>query len=307
LLVAILVAIVLAAGFVASEKIERTAEVAAYGDPIIYADATPYQRIVITKRANDLRLFLNGNLQFSSRDEYRYHEALVHPVLSRVANPRNVLVLGGGDGLAVREILKYPGVQSVTLVDLDPAMTTLFRKSSMLVSLNHGSLLSPKVHVVTADAFSWLRTNRTKFDAVLVDFPDPTNFAIGKLYTISFYRELARALNPGAMISVQSTSPLVAPKAYWTVATTLEAAGLTTRGYHVYVPSFGEWGFVLASNGPIGAPGALPSGLRFLTPRVDTLAFFFPPDMARRPTPVNRLDNQALVREFDAEWSVFEG
>jgi spermidine synthase len=307
LLVAILVAIVLAAGFVASEKIERTAEVAAYGDPIIYADATPYQRIVITKRANDLRLFLNGNLQFSSRDEYRYHEALVHPVLSRVANPRNVLVLGGGDGLAVREILKYPGVQSVTLVDLDPAMTTLFGKSSMLVALNHGSLLSPKVHVITADAFSWLRTNRQRFDAVLVDFPDPTNFAIGKLYTVSFYRELARALSPGAMISVQSTSPLVAPKAYWTVATTLEAAGLTTRGYHVYVPSFGEWGFVLASNRPIGAPGALPAGLRFLTPRVDTLAFFFPPDMARRPTPVNRLDNQALVREFDAEWSVFEG
>jgi spermidine synthase len=307
LLVAILVAIVLAAGFVASEKIERTAEVAAYGDPIIYADATPYQRIVITKRANDLRLFLNGNLQFSSRDEYRYHEALVHPVLSRVANPRRVLVLGGGDGLAVREILKYPNVESVTLVDLDPAMTTLFRKSSMLVALNQGSLLSPKVHVVTADAFSWLRTNRQRFDAVLVDFPDPTNFAIGKLYTVTFYRELARALNPGAMLSVQSTSPLVAPKAYWTVATTLEAAGLTTRGYHVYVPSFGEWGFVLASNGPIGAPGALPAGLRFLTPRVDTLAFFFPPDMARRPTPVNRLDNQALVREFDAEWSVFEG
>jgi len=307
LLVAILVAIVLAAGFAASEKIERTAEVAAYGDPIIYADATPYQRIVITKRNDDLRLFLNGNLQFSSRDEYRYHEALVHPVLSRVANPRNVLVLGGGDGLAVREILKYPSVQSVTLVDLDPAMTTLFRKSSMLIALNHGSLLSPKVHVITADAFSWLRANRQRFDAVLVDFPDPTNFAIGKLYTVSFYRELARALNPGAMLSVQSTSPLVAPKAYWTVATTLEAAGLTTRGYHVYVPSFGEWGFVLASNGPIGAPGALPAGLRFLTPRVDTLAFFFPPDMARRPTPVNRLDNQALVREFDAEWSVFEG
>ncbi|HEX7694701.1 MAG TPA: polyamine aminopropyltransferase [Sphingomonas sp.] len=307
LAVAILVAIVLAAGFVASEKIERTAEVAAYGDPIIYADATPYQRIVITKRNEDLRLFLNGNLQFSSRDEYRYHEALVHPVLSRVAELRDVLVLGGGDGLAVREILKYPSVRSVTLVDLDPAMTALFRKSPMLVTLNHGSLLSPKVQVVTADAFSWLRANRRKFDAVLVDFPDPTNFAIGKLYTVSFYRELARALNPGAMVSVQSTSPLVAPKAYWTVSTTLEAAGLTTRGYHVYVPSFGEWGFVLASNAPIGAPGKLPAGLRFLTPRTDALAFVFPPDMARRPTPVNRLDNQALVREFDAEWSVFEG
>lgn len=307
LIVACLVAVALIAGFAASERIERTAEVAAYGDPIIYADATPYQRIVITKRGGDLRLFLNGNLQFSSRDEYRYHEALVHPVLSRVAAPHDVLVLGGGDGLAVREILKYPAVRSVTLVDLDPAMTQLFSKSPMLTALNKGALNSPKVHVVNADAFRWLRANRRRFDAVLVDFPDPTNFAIGKLYTVSFYRELARALAPGAVLSVQSTSPLVAPKAYWTVATTIEAAGLIARGYHVYVPSFGEWGFVLASNAQIPAPGALPAGLRFLTPVADRLAFFFPPDMARRPTPVNRLDNQALVREFDAEWSVYEG
>ena len=306
LVVSIIVALTLIAGFFASEQIERTAEVAAYGDPIIYADATPYQRIVITKRAGDLRLFLNGNLQFSSRDEYRYHEALVHPVLSRANNPKHVLVLGGGDGLAVREILKYPSVRSVTLVDLDPAMTSLFRDSPMLLALNHGSLKSPKVRVINADAFRWLRENQTKYDAVLVDFPDPTNFAVGKLYTVSFYRELARALNPGAVMSVQSTSPLVAPKAYWTVSTTLEAAGLTTKGYHVYVPSFGEWGFVLASNRAIPTPGPLPAGLKFLTPNADALAFFFPPDMARRPTPVNRLDNQALVREFEAEWSIYE-
>ena len=306
LAVAVVVALALIAGLFASETIERTAEVAAYGDPIIYADATPYQRIVITKRGGDLRLYLNGNLQFSSRDEYRYHEALVHPVLSRVADPKDILVLGGGDGLAVREILKYPGVRSVTLVDLDPAMTQLFSKSAMLLALNGGSLRSAKVHVVNADAFAWLHANRRTFDAALVDFPDPTNFAIGKLYTVSFYHELVRALNPGAVLSVQSTSPLVAPKAYWTVATTLEAAGLTTRGYHVYVPSFGEWGFVLASNRPIPPPGPLPAGLKFLTPNADTLAFFFPPDMARRPTPVNRLDNQALVREFEAEWSVYE-
>jgi spermidine synthase len=302
---AILVA-VLAAGFIASERIERAAEVAAYGDPILYAASTPYQRIVITKRSGDLRLYLNGNLQFSSRDEYRYHEALVHPVLSRVANPRDVLVLGGGDGLAVREILKYPAVRSVTLVDLDPAMIGLFRNSAMLVALNHGSLLSPKVHVISADAFTWLRANRRRFDAVLVDFPDPTNFAIGKLYTISFYRELARALAPGAVVSVQSTSPLVAPRTFWTVAATIDAAGLMTRGYHVYVPSFGEWGFVMASNRPIGPAGALPAGLRFLNPGTDALAFAFPPDMARRPVPVNRLDNQALVREFEAEWAVYE-
>jgi len=307
LVVGLLVAIGLAVGFAVSEKLQRAAEVGVYGDPILYAVSTPYQRVVITKRAGDLRLYLNGNLQFSSRDEYRYHEALVHPVMSRARNPRHVLVLGGGDGLAVREILKYPGVASVTLVDLDPEMTNLFRNSAMLAALNHNAFSSPKVRVINADAFRWLRENSRRFDVVLVDFPDPTNFAIGKLYTVSFYRELAKALAPGAVISVQSTSPLVAPRAYWTVATTLEAAGLTTRGYHVYVPSFGEWGFVLASNQPIGRPGPLPQGLRFLTPQTDALAFIFPPDMARRPVPVNRLDNQALVREFEAEWAVYEG
>jgi spermidine synthase len=307
LIVGLFVAAGLAAGFLASEKLQRAAEVGVYGDPILYAASTPYQRVVITKRAGDLRLYLNGNLQFSSRDEYRYHEALVHPVMSRAHNPRDILVLGGGDGLAVREILKYPGVASVTLVDLDPEMTSLFRNSAMLSALNHDAFHSPKVQVINADGFRWLRENQRRFDAVFVDFPDPTNFAIGKLYTVSFYRELARALAPGAVVSVQSTSPLVAPRAYWTVATTLEAAGLITRGYHVYVPSFGEWGFVLASNEPIGRPGPLPSGLRFLTPQTDALAFTFPPDMARRAVPVNRLDNQALVREFEAEWAVYEG
>lgn len=301
------VALVLAAGFFAAEALQRAAEVGAYGEPVIYAASTPYQRIVLTKQGDDLRLYLNGNLQFSSRDEYRYHEALVHPALSRVAHPRDVLVLGGGDGLAVREILKYPSVRSITLVDLDPAMTALFRRSALLTPLNAGSLQSPKVHIVNADAFRWLRANRRRFDAVLVDFPDPTNFAIGKLYTLSCYRELARALAPGAVVSVQSTSPLVAPRAYWTVATTLEAAGLTTRGYHVYVPSFGEWGFVLASGGAIGPAGPLPAGLRFITRQTDALAFAFPPDMARRPVPVNRLDNQALVRAFEAEWAAYEG
>ena len=186
-------------------------------------------------------------------------------------------------------------------------MTALFTRSGMLSRLNGEALSSPKVRVVNADAFRWVRDNRRRFDAVVVDFPDPSSFSIGKLYTTTFYRELARALAPGGVASIQSTSPLAAPNAYWTVSSTLEAAGLRARGYHAYVPSFGEWGFILASPAPIRAPGPLPPGLRFLTPVTDRLAFVFPPDMARRPTPVNRLDNQALVRQFEAEWSRVEG
>ena len=304
---ALAILFLLAAGFIASERLQRWAEVAAYEEPVLYAVSTPFQRIVLTRRGDDLRLFLNGNLQFSSRDEYRYHEALVHPALGRVANPANVLILGGGDGLAAREVFRHPGVRRVTLVDLDPAMTRLFARTPMLAALNAGSLTDPRMTVVNADAFRWIRDARGRYDAVIVDFPDPVDFSVGKLYTTSFYRELRRLLAPGAVASVQSTSPLVAPGAFWTVAATLEAAGFVTRPYHAYVPSFGEWGFVLAAGGAIPDAARIGAGNRFVTPAVAARLFDFPPDMARRPMAPNRLDNQALVRVFDAEWSAYEG
>ncbi|GAA4033696.1 polyamine aminopropyltransferase [Sphingomonas rosea] len=307
LVAALLSAASLVAGMAWAEKIQRWSEVAFYNEPVIYASSTPYQRIVLTRRDNDLRLYLNGNLQFSSRDEYRYHEALVWPVLGRVANPARVLILGGGDGLAAREVLRDQRVRSVTLVDLDPAMTALFRNTPQLSALNERSLTSPRLQVVNADAFRWVRQPHAAFDAILIDFPDPTEFSLGKLYTESFYREVARLLKPEGMMSVQSTSPLVAPRSYWTVASTLEAAGFQARGYHAYVPSFGEWGFTMAARRPIGDAVRLPPNLRFLTPASERMMFDFAPDMARVPTPVNRLDNQALVRSFSQEWSHYEG
>ncbi|MBU6266954.1 MAG: polyamine aminopropyltransferase [Sphingomonadales bacterium] len=307
LFAALVVTASLLVGFIVSERLQRWSEVAFYAEPVIYARSTPYQRIVITRRGPDLRLYLNGNLQFSSNDEYRYHEALVWPVLGRVAKPAQVLILGGGDGLAAREVLRDPRVNHVTLVDLDPEMTRLFRATSQLRALNRGSLLSPRLTVINADAFRWVRAARGTYDAVLVDFPDPTEFSLGKLYTESFYHEVARLLAPEGVMTVQSTSPLVAPRSYWTVASTLEAAGLSARGYHAYVPSFGEWGFTLAGHRPPGDAVALPAGLRFLTPATERAMFDFPPDMARRPTPVNRLDNQALVRSFTEEWGKYDG
>jgi spermidine synthase len=308
---ALLVLLGLGAGFVASDRLQRWAEVGSYGEPVIYAVSTKYQRIVLTRRNDDLRLYLNGNLQFSSRDEYRYHEALVQPLLGRVANPRNVLILGGGDGLAAREVLRHPDVRHLTLVDLDDEMTALFAKTAMLTALNKGALTDPRMTVVNADGFRWAReaavSRAASFDAIIVDFPDPVDYSVGKLYTETFYRAVRRLMAPGGAMVVQSTSPLVAPMAYWTVATTLEAAGLQTRGYHVYVPSFGEWGFVLAGARPIPNAARILPGGRFLTPAVDRQMFDFPPDMARRPTPVNRLDNQVLVREFADAWSKYEG
>jgi spermidine synthase len=305
-IVGVAVLLGLCAGFAASDRLQRFAEVASYGEPVIYATSTRFQRIVLTRRDDDLRLYLNGNLQFSSRDEYRYHEALVHPALGRVANPRNVLILGGGDGLAAREVLRYPSVGRLTLVDLDGEMTSLFARTGMLARLNGGSLSDKRMTVINADGFRWAREASGQYDAIIVDFPDPVDYSVGKLYTETFYRAAAKLLAPGGMMVVQSTSPLIAPRAYWTVATTIEAAGLRTKPYHAYVPSFGEWGFILASAGPITDGARFPPG-RFLTAATERQLFDFPPDMARRPTSVNRLDNQVLVREFADAWGRYEG
>ena len=297
----------LIAGLFFAERMQRWSEVAAYGEPVIYAKSTPYQRIVLTRRGGDLRLYLNGNLQFSTRDEYRYHEALVWPVLGRVAIPRHVLILGGGDGLAAREVLRDERVERITLVDLDPEMTHLFRDTPQLARLNGGALSSPKLRVANADAFRWVRQAKGPYDAIIVDFPDPTEFSLGKLYTENFYREVSRLLAQDGVMAIQSTSPLIAPRSFWTVATTLEAAGLSSRGYHAYVPSFGEWGFTLAAHTVPMGEAKLPEGLRFLTPESERQMFQFAPDMARRPAPVNRLDNQALVRSFIEEWGKVDG
>ena len=306
-----LVALVaLIVGFVYADRIMEISEAAVYADPVIYAQSTPYQRIVLTASHRDMRLFLNGNLQFSSRDEYRYHEALVHPGLAAVASPRRVLIFGGGDGLAAREVLKVPSVQSITQVELDPAMVRLFSANPMLSALNNGSFASPLLHVTNADAFVWLREQAASaqpqsFDYIIVDFPDPSNYAIGKLYSLSFFRLLRQVLAPGGAIVVQSTSPFVARQSYWCVVTTLEAAGFVTLPYHAYVPSFGEWGFVLASRQPLTLRDNYPPGLRFVTPTTVADMQHFPPDMDRIPTDINRLDSQALVRYFDAEWAEY--
>ncbi len=291
-----------AGAFAFADQVTSWAEDRFYADHVIYSESSPYQRIVITSSRAGVRLFLNGNLQFHSRDEYRYHEALVHPALSAAVAPRQVLVLGGGDGMAVREILKYPSVERVTLVELDPHMTRLFSTEPLLRGLNHDSLRSPKVRIVNADAFSWLEQHDEMFDAIVVDFPDPTNFSIGKLYTKTFYELVDTHLAASGYAVIQTTSPLIARKSFWTVATTLEAAGLTTAPYHAHVPSFGEWGFIIAGRRPFNLPKTLPAGLRFLDVAGLPALFQFPLDMARVPTDVNRLSNQVLVQTFDEEW-----
>ena len=297
-----LVVLTLLAALLGADHLTTWAEDRFYGDGVIVRESSDYQRVVVTSGPAGVRLFLNGNLQFHSRDEYRYHETLVHPAAAAHGALKRVLVLGGGDGMAVRELLKYPTVEQVTLVELDPHMTRLFARNPLLTALNANALNSPKLRIVNTDAYTWLEQQRETFDLIVVDFPDPTNFALGKLYTTSFYQRADQALAASGYLVVQTTSPLVARHSYWTVVATLEAAGLTTTPLHVHVPSFGEWGFVIAGHRPWRAPTALPSGLRFITLEGLPALQQFPPDMARLPAQVNRLSNQVLVNTFEEEW-----
>ncbi|MBA2672646.1 MAG: polyamine aminopropyltransferase [Ramlibacter sp.] len=292
----------LGAAWAGAQQITTLAEDRFYQDKVVLAESSSWQRIVLTQGRGGLRLFLNGNLQFAESDEYRYHEALVHPAMAAHGAPRKVAILGGGDGMAAREVLRWPSVESITLVELDPRMTRLFSTHPALVRLNAGALNSPKLKVVNTDAFRWLEDSRDTFDVVIVDFPDPTNFSIGKLYTNAFYSLLDQRLAASGYAVIQTTSPLIARQSFWTVAATVESVGFTTAPYHAHVPSFGEWGYVIASRRPMRWPQALPEGLRFLDARSLPQLFEFPRDMARVPAEVNRLSNQVLVTTYEREW-----
>ncbi len=303
---AALVILGLTVGVAFSSRLTTWAESSMYADEIVFSRSSTYQRIVVTKSRAGFQLFLNGNLQFASADEYRYHESLVHPALlaAGATKPvRRVLVLGGGDGLALREVLAHDSVEAVTLVDLDPAMTDLGSDFAPLAELNRHAFADPRVSVVNDDAMIWLETAPPGWDAAIVDFPDPNNYALGKLYTRRFFQLLARRLSEGGAIGVQATSPLFARRAYWCIIETMRASGLHVHPYQTTVPSFGVWGFALARREPFEPPREPPGlPLRYLDAEALGAMFRFPTDMAPVQVEINRLDNQQLVRYYDADW-----
>ncbi|MBS7829333.1 polyamine aminopropyltransferase [Wohlfahrtiimonas chitiniclastica] len=295
--------ILLTAFFFANDWTEK-AEQHYFGDPIVYQYNSPYQRLVLTKYKDDVRLFINGNLQFSSLDEARYHEALVLPVMENVPEAKNILILGGGDGLATRDVLKYPKVERITLVDLDPKMTELFRTSAELTRLNDNALNHPNVTIINQDAAKWLEQSTELFDVIIIDLPDPSNFSLGKLYSVPMYRLVAQHLSPKGMMVVQSTSPYFAPNAYGSINATLKAANLYTLPYHAYVPSFGEWGYILASReDAFHVPTSFQIPTRYLDEITTAQMFNFPKDMPLRTNvEPNHLNTQILVKYFEEDW-----
>ncbi len=288
----------LAALLIGAHDIETTSRQRLYADPIIAFRQSAYQEIVVTRRGNDMRLYLDGGLQFSTRDEYRYTESLVYPALSSGA--RSVLVLGGGDGLAARELLRAPGVENIVQIELDPAVIELARGT--MRSANGGSLDNPRVHIVTGDAMTWLRSAKTpSFDAVIVDLPDPDTPVLGRLYSTEFYALVSRVLAPNGLMVVQSGSPYSTQTAFWRTVSTVTAAGYAVTPYHVYVPTFGDWGFALARRGDKAPQAVLPRNvppLRFLSQSVLEAATVFAPDVQPRTLEPSTLENPRIVDDM---------
>ncbi len=295
---------ILILSFGLSGKLVALLENKLYEDEVIYACDTQYQHLVLTRWREDIRLFLDGHLQFSSIDEYRYHEALVHPAMISARRRNTVLILGGGDGLAAREVAKYPQVERIDIVDIDPVITNLFRNNVTLSKLNHGILSDSRVQIHNIDAMKFLKDTAGLYDVILIDLPDPSGVNIAKLYSRTFFSLVGRHLADGGRLACQSTSPFRSREAFWCIVHTMEAARWGAEGlrhrlavhpYHTVVPTFGTWGFVVAGEDLLEAPQApLTVPTRYLTQEILSGLFVFPPDMTEVKTPVSRLDDPVV-------------
>ena len=292
-------------GSVFSTNIVRFFEQQLYSAVIIYEEQTPLQRIIMTRGAgDDLRLFINGNIQFSSRDEYRYHEMLVHTVISAARTRDTVLVLGGGDGLVVRELLKYDDIAEIIVVDLDPAMTELAKTHPLLVKVNQDAMNDERVSIVNQDAFKYLENSSQLFPVIIADLPDPNNESLSKLYSTAFYKLIKQHLTRDGAFITQATSPYFVREAYWTIVSTIEANDFRVLPIRTHVPSFGEWGFVLGTlvqPPTISVPEDI--DLKYLNEDVLKSATMFDPDTDRIPSQINTLNTPILPRIYERSWS----
>ena len=296
---AVTVLVLLLVGLFLSESLTKFAEGQMYADNVIFHKQTEYQRIVVThsQRNNDVRLYLDKHIQFASIDEHRYHESLVHPVMSFPGSRKNVLILGGGDGMAVREILKYPEVERITLVDIDPVITELCATFEPIRKLNEGALDSDKLVVVNEDAFSWLRDymgeiseQKPAFDRVIIDLPDPHNEALDKLYSKEFYHIVRQSMSADGYMISQCSSPFFAREVYWCIRTTMEAAEFNVKSFRIPMVSFGIWGFHIcaASSQPDWSNDIDESMCKFMSNELFESCTHFGKDISRIEMPVNR-------------------
>ena len=300
-MISVLVLIMLTVFTVFGTRLSSFAEKHLYFDQVIYKKQTPYQRIVVTQTSsqNEHRLYIDGHIQFSSRDEYRYHESLVHPLMSIEGSRENVLILGGGDGLAVREVLKYSDVKLIHLVDIDPEMTSISSTLPMLTRLNKKSLEDDKVTVFNDDAFSFINKAGLLYDRVIIDMPDPHNEAINKLYSREFYTMIRKRLSENALIVSQSSSPFFTHKTFWSIERTLDAVYDDTLSYHVTIPSFGIWGFNMARvNSDIPTNFRFNVDTKYINKEVMQAAMVFAKDTQKVDVPINSIMEPKLYQLY---------
>lgn len=304
----VITGLILGTVFIFSEQFLQKWDQSLYVDRIVHSEQTLYQKVVLTKNKNDVRLYLNGNIQFSSVDEYRYHEALVVFPMSYITHKIDrVLLLGAGDGLATRELLKYPEIQEITIVELDERITELATSNPHINELNHGSLEHPKVHVKHQDAFIYLKENTQPFDLIISDLPDPNSISLSRLYSKQFYRLLKTNLTTNGTFVTQATSPYFARKAFWSISNTVSAAGFeTVVPYHLNVPSFGEWGFVLAGTNIQTEHSVRPlPETKFINRELLTSMQLFSKDISPLNVEVNGLDRPVLMNYYLEGWRTF--
>lgn len=274
-------------------------------DDIVFSKRSKYQEIVLTRSGDDFRLYLDGSLQFSTSDEYRYHEMLVYPaVLSAQSAASRVLVMGGGDGLAVREILKFNSVNSITLVELDGYMADLAKNNSTLKMINGDSLLDSRVEVIIGDAYDYLIHNTKRFDVIIADFTDPHDETISKLYTVEFFRLVKKSLNPGGIFATQSTSPLFAREAFWCINKTMSTAFKYVYPYHAFIPTFGDWGFNMATDSSLDYNNNRMNSVRgrFYSRENLIASSVFPEDSSKIDTEINTFNKPVLYKYYLKGW-----
>jgi len=329
----LLVGAVIAVIAVQGQDWDNAMEDLLYKDKVIFSYNTQYQHVTITERIMDpakpkiVSMFINGRSQFASNDEVIYHAMLVAPVMHATARHNNILIIGGGDGLALRDVLRWQP-KSVDLIDIDQAVVEFFTTpliqqgkvvNQTLLDLNKGSFSDPRVQTRFGDAFlkvDELIKQQRLYDVIIVDLPDPSHPDLNKLYSARFYAKLKTLLTGDGAMVVQSTSPYHAKNTFLSIGKTVHYAGfMHVEQYHHNVPSFGEWGWTIATKNGVSARARIEQHASLImddgwsTRGVLLAAFEFNQHFFDKldGIKVNRINNQAAYEYHKADWEKQQG